>query len=105
MGSMKRDFAEGKSVGRDGTPVRPPSLRCDEPSGPTSFFLSAALMRVRSIALAPDVDSFAGSSRSDSHSASRSLAICFIVLPVFADCFLSFLVGGRTLVPVFRRCD
>src|SRR5207249_10721666 len=101
MGSMKRDFAEGKSVGRDGTPGRPPSLRCDEPPGPTSsFFLSAALIRVRSIDLAPDADSFAGSSRSDSHSASRSLAICFIVRPVFADCSSNFLQGGRTLLSV-----
>src|SRR5438132_13959540 len=98
MGSMKRALAEGKSVGRDGAPGRPPSLRCNEPTSPTSsFFLSAALMRVRSIDLAPEADYVTGSSRLDSHSASPSLAFCFIVRPVCADWYSDCLEGGRAV--------
>src|SRR5205814_7429833 len=86
IGWMKRGLLEGSEAGRDGPPGRPPSLPCDEPLRPaSSFFLSAVFMRARNADFALEVESVVGSSRSDSHSASRSFAICFIVRLDFAD--------------------
>src|SRR5437660_10107446 len=92
---MKCGFAEGRStIGFVGRPLRLLFLRftrrgaCPAVSfSGASFFASAAFIRVFNV----DVALRSFSSRLDSHSASRSSAICFMVLPVVGDSFLHLL--------------